>query len=80
MRRACMVVTKKKFIAANKDLVAPLSTSPFNFSLGYYYLLQSKIPFEVFQVSLTVPKYAFLGNYIVIFVLGSFQRGEISGN
>jgi hypothetical protein len=50
MKKAGLVVTKKRFMTKNKDMVAPLSLSPINFSLNYYYTFHSKIPFEVVQV------------------------------
>lgn len=51
MRKAGLVVTKKRFMTKNKDMVAPLSLSPINFSLNYYYTFHSKVPFDVYQVN-----------------------------
>jgi hypothetical protein len=51
MKKAGLVSTKKRFMTKNKEMLAPLSLSPINFSLNYYYTFHSKIPFEVVQVT-----------------------------
>ncbi|XP_059483284.1 general transcription factor 3C polypeptide 1 [Neocloeon triangulifer] len=50
-RKVGVVVIKnrKDKSAAQRSLLIPLVASPYHFSVSFYYLLQSKVPFEVFQ-------------------------------